>query len=56
MQADERADINCCEWQGKGPKLKAMWAVKCDFQQCGTLTQMCSDETMQPPVKLRNCK
>ena len=35
---------------------KDMWAVTCDFQQCGILTYVDSDEPVQPPVKLRNCK
>ena len=26
----------------------------CDFQQCGILTSVDSDEPVQPPVKLRN--
>ena len=30
------------------------WAVTCDFQQCGILTSVDSDEPVQPPVKLRN--
>ena len=32
------------------------WAVACDFQQCGILTSVDSDEPMQPPFKLRNSK
>ena len=32
------------------------WAVTCDFQQCGILTCVDSDEPVQPPVKLRNSK
>ena len=31
-------------------------AVTCDFQQCGILTSVDSDEPVQPPVKLRNSK
>ena len=27
-----------------------------DFQQCGILTSVDSDESMQPPFKLRNSK
>ena len=30
--------------------------VKCDFQQCGILTSVDSDEPVQPPFKLRNYK
>ena len=32
------------------------WAAACDFQQCGILTSVDSDEPVQPPVKLRNSK
>ena len=32
------------------------WAVACDFQQCGILTSLDSDEPVQPPVQLRNFK
>ena len=28
----------------------------CDFQQCGILTTVDSDEPVQPPLKLRNSK
>ena len=31
-------------------------AVTCDFQQCGILTSVDSDESVQPPFKLRNFK
>ena len=31
-------------------------AVTCDFQQCGILISVDSDEPVQPPVKLRNPK
>ena len=27
-----------------------------DFQQCGSLTSVDSNEPVQPPFKLRNCK
>ena len=30
------------------------WAATCDFQQCGILTSVDSDEPVQPPFKLRN--
>ena len=30
------------------------WAATCDYQQCGVLTSVDSDEPMQPPFKLRN--
>ena len=33
-----------------------IWAVTCDFQQCGILTSMDSDDPVQPPFKLRNSK
>ena len=32
---------------------KAILAAKCDFQQCGILTSVDSDERAQPPFKLR---
>ena len=32
------------------------WAVTRDFQQCGILTCVDSDEPVQPPLKLRNSK
>ena len=31
-------------------------AVTCDFQQCGILTSVDSDEPVQPPFKVRNSK
>ena len=31
-------------------------AAMCDFQQCGILTSVDSDEPVQPPFKLRNSK
>ena len=31
-------------------------AVACDFQQCGILTCVNSDEPVQPPFKLRQSK
>ena len=31
-------------------------AVTCDFQQCGVLTSVDSDEPVQPSLKLRNSK
>ena len=33
-----------------------VWAVTCDFQQCGILTSVVSDESLQPLFKLRNSK
>ena len=33
-----------------------IWAVACDFQQCGILTSVDSYEPVQPPIKLRNSK
>ena len=32
------------------------WALTCEFQQCGILTSVDSDEPVQHPVKLRNSK
>ena len=31
-------------------------AVTCDFQQCGILTSVDSDEHVQPPLKFRKLK
>ena len=36
--------------------IKTIWAVACDFQQCGILTSVDSDEHVQLPFKLRNFK
>ena len=36
--------------------LYKIWALTCDFQQCGILTSVDSEEPVQPPVKLRNFK
>ena len=33
-----------------------LWDVTCDFQQCGILTSVDTDEPVQPPFKLRNSK
>ena len=33
-----------------------IWAATCDFQQCGILTCVNSDEPVQPPFTLRNSK
>ena len=33
-----------------------IWAVTCDFQQCGILTNVDTDEPAHPPFKLRNSK
>ena len=35
---------------------KVKGVVTCDFQQCGILTSVDSNEPVQPPVKLRNSK
>ena len=35
---------------------RLIWATTCDFQQCGILTSVDSDEHVQPPLKLRNSK
>ena len=34
----------------------SIWAPTWDFQQCGILTWIDSDEPVQPPIKLRNSK
>ena len=33
-----------------------IWAMTCDFQQCGVLTNVDSDEPVKPPFRLRNSK
>ena len=33
-----------------------IWAVTCDFQQCGILTSVDLDEPVQPPFNLKNSK
>ena len=35
---------------------KHILAATCDFQQCGILTCLDSEEPVQPPLKLRNSK
>ena len=45
----------------KGPEIffedvVIIWAATRDFQQCGILTSVDSDEHVQPPFKLRNSK
>ena len=35
---------------------KSIWVSACDFQQCGFLTCIDSEEPLQPPFKLRNSK
>ena len=37
-------------------RLLYLRAVSCDFQQCGILTIVDSDEPVQPPFRLRNSK
>ena len=36
--------------------MPGIWAVICDFQQCGVLTSVDSDHPSQPPFKLKNSK
>ena len=40
----------------KSVKFSTISAVACDFQQCGILTSVDSDELLQPLIKLRNSK
>ena len=37
-------------------KVMSILAATCDFQQCGILTSVDSDEPLQPTFKLRNYK
>ena len=38
------------------PERLEVWAMTCDFQQCGVLTSVDSDKPVQPPFMLRNSK
>ena len=54
----------CEDWTGLFPVILLRLALfldglneprsTCDFQQCGILTSVDSDESLQPPFKLRN--
>ena len=37
-------------------RVSCTWAVTCDFQQCGVLTRVDSDQSVQPHFKLRSSK
>ena len=37
-------------------KIESLYKNTCDFQQCGILTSVDSDEHEHPPLKLRNSK
>ena len=37
-------------------KFNVIYAVTCDFQQCGSLTSVDSDEPVQLPFKLKSSK
>ena len=43
-------------WFGKVAFRKKIEPWHVIFQQCGILTSVHSDEPVQPPFKLRNCK
>ena len=43
----------CPAWSGQSTRI---WATPCDFQQCGILTSVDSDEPVHLPFKLRNSK
>ena len=51
-----KANIKHTEEEMQKAQFKNKWAVTCDFQQCGILTSVDSDESVQPPFKARNCK
>ena len=38
-----------CFRMQQGSRGRIIWAVTCDFQQCGILTSVDSDEHVQPP-------
>ena len=46
-------DNNICRRPNEFSHKKAMRAMTCDFQQCGILTSVDSDEHVQPHCKLR---
>ena len=47
----------CLIPRGRGITLKFLHrAATCDFQRCGILTNVDSDEPVQPPFQLRNSK
>ena len=50
----------CCWWPLETIltqiRIRTIWAVTCDFQQCGILTSVDFDKHLQPPFKLRNSK
>ena len=52
--------VNCTIWSiylvWKLQCAYVIWASAWDFQQCGILTCVDSDEPVQPPFKLRNSK
>ena len=60
------SSVLSCRWKFPGTSQRTLhvkyqvtigknnWAVTCDFQQCGILTCVDSDEPLQPPFKLRN--
>ena len=64
LVTDEKLRAIVCSESWKRYKLSlqilssfnSMGALACDFQQCGILTIVDSDEPLQPPFKLRNSK
>ena len=44
------------QWESTLFSKEGIWAVTCDFQQCGILTCVDSDKPVQPSVKVRNSK
>ena len=54
-------NLNCRVKLCEGPlydlcQIYPKWAVTCDFQQCGILTSVDSEEPVQLPIKLRISK
>ena len=49
---DSEQRIQLLQWKNQ----TNICAATCDFQQCGILTSVDSDEPVQPPFKLRNPK
>ena len=59
LGADQTADVSMQQNQVfscRGATAVKILVATCDFQQCGILTSVDSDNLLQPPTKLRNSK
>ena len=56
--AKRSIQYHCCYISGRPWHCggKGIWAATCDFQQCGMLTWINSDQPVEAPVKLRSSK